>query len=93
MLVAAYRHLVLHIQNMEVLLPGLYHHIVVSGYKYSKVLASQNIEYHVLIGYLSESKDLEEEFFPLYMLLENFGVLYSSLGYYLNIMLHFQIRI
>jgi hypothetical protein len=38
----AYSHPVLHIQNMEVLLPGVYHHIAISGYKYGKVLASQN---------------------------------------------------
>ena len=48
-----YGHPVLHIQNMEVLLSGLYHHIAVRGYKYSKVLASQNISYEVLSRYLS----------------------------------------
>lgn len=71
---------------MEVLLPGLYHHIVVSGYEYSKVLASQHIRYHILMRYLSQSKDLREDEFFLYVLLENYGVLYSPLGYCLNIM-------
>jgi hypothetical protein len=72
---------------MEVLLPGLYHHIVVSGYKYSKALASQNFRYHALMRYLSESKDLARRRIFFYtLLLENLGVLYSSLGYCLNIM-------
>ena len=59
MLVAAYTDILSSTFKItEVLLPGLYHHIVVSGFKHSKVLASQNIRYHVLMRYLSESKDL-----------------------------------
>lgn len=80
------RHLVLRIQNTEVLLPGLYHRIVVSGYKYSKVLESQKIRYHVLTRYLPESKDLREvEFFSIHGS-GKIRCLYSSVGYCLNAM-------
>jgi len=52
---------------MEVLLPGLYHHIVVIGNEYSKVLARQHIRYRILMMYLSESKDLrKEEYFSVH---------------------------